>query len=777
MPEPASTARVFRVSGQVQGVGFRPFVYRLATSLSLSGSVWNDAAGVVVEVRGPESAVGEFRRRLRADAPALARIDAVAEEPGGPGAAAGEGFRILASDSAAMDRGRVTVDTAVCADCRREMLDAADRRHRHALVNCTNCGPRYTIVRDLPYDRPRTTMAGFPLCPDCAREYADPADRRYHAQPVCCPRCGPRLVLVGPTGAPLPGDPVTRAAGILAGGGVVAVKGLGGYHLAADARSEAAVGRLRTAKGRDRKPFAVMARDLGLARALAGLSPAAEALLLSPAAPIVLAPRRPGADLAPAVCGPSHRVGVMLPHTPLQHLLLAEGPGALVMTSGNLSEDPLVREDAEALARLGGLADALLVHERPIERAVDDSVLLDAADGPRPIRRARGYAPSPLPLPVPAPRAGLAAGGELKGVVAVVRGGAAILSQHLGDLSYAEALKRFRDTIADLTRLFDVRPEWIAFDPHPGYLSRREALRRAEEGGLAAVPVYHHHAHLASLLAEHGRTERTLGLVCDGVGYGPDGTAWGGEVLAADLIDFARLGRLRPLRLPGGDTAAVDIGRCALSWLADAGLAADPEARAAARAMPDPGRRRAVLALLPRTDLSPPSSGLGRLFDAAAALLGLADRNDFEAESGMALEAAAVAAGGGPPGDGVMSVAGDALLEIDHRPLARSLAALLDGGEAPGLAAWFFHDAVADGLARAARAAAERTGLRTVGLTGGVFCNALLTDLVAARLRAAGLTVLLHREVPPNDGGIALGQAAVAAARLAAGYSTPTSST
>jgi hydrogenase maturation protein HypF len=762
MDETVASARVYRVTGQVQGVGFRPFVYRLAVGLGLAGTVRNDPAGVEIVVAGTAVALAEFRRRLASEAPALARIDSIRE--GDAGAPPPPGFRIVASEAAGAERGRVTVDTAACAECLAEMRDPADRHHRHALVNCVNCGPRYTIIRDLPYDRPNTTMAGFAMCPDCAREYEDPADRRFHAQPVCCPACGPRLELVGAgAGTGARGDPIGGGARLLVAGGILAVKGLGGYHLAADARSEEAVRRLRAAKGRDEKPFAVMVRDIAKARRLADLSPAGERLLASPAAPIVLAPARSGADLAAAVSGPSHRVGVMLPHTPLSHLLLAAGPAALVMTSGNRSEDPLIRDDAEAMARLGPFAGAVLRHDRPIERAVDDSVFVDAPTGPIPLRRARGLVPAPIRLPVAAPRPGIAAGGELKAALAVVRGGEAVLSQHLGDLSYAKAFRRFLDTLRDLTRLFDLAPEWIAFDAHPGYLSHREARRIAAAGGLVEIVVQHHHAHLAALLAEHGLSGPAVGVVCDGVGYGADGTAWGGEVLVGDLVTFRRAARLRPLELPGGDRAAVEIRRCALSWLFDAGLAVEPHL---GRAMADGDERRGVLALLDADRHCPPSSGLGRLFDAAAALLGLAERNSFEAQSGVALEAAAVRAGAGPSGEGLMPLADGDPAEIDHRPLLRRLLDLLERGESAGRLAWLFHDAVADGLARAAAWAAAEAGLSTVGLTGGVFGNGLLTELTAARLSARGLTVLLHREVPLNDGGLALGQSAVAAARL-----------
>ncbi|MHC4469834.1 MAG: carbamoyltransferase HypF [Planctomycetota bacterium] len=745
-----SLQRIWRVRGQVQGVGFRPFVHRLATELDLAGSVRNDASGVIVSARGPAERLDRFARRLADDAPALSSVEAIECVEERRAAAAPRGFWIEASDDAPLERGRVTVDAAVCEDCLREMRDPADRRHGHPLVNCTSCGPRYTIVTDLPYDRPRTTMAGFAMCDACAGEYGDPSDRRFHAQPVCCPDCGPRLTLLDGEGSAVDADPVTAAAEMLRAGRIVAVKGLGGYHLALDARSEEAVRELRRRKRRDAKPLALMVPDLEAARELASLSAGAEDALMSPAAPIVIAPRR-DRDLAPSVAEGHHRLGIMLPYTPLQHLLFDQGLGPLVMTSANVTDDPLVKDDEEALRRLSGIADAFLVHDRPIERAVDDSILIDGPRGLLPVRRARGYAPAPLPLPVAAERPGLAVGGELKGTVAVARGDGAVVSQHLGDLSWALAWRRFSRTVEDLLRLFEVEPAWIACDAHPDYLSHRYARRRAAEGPDLVV-VQHHHAHLASLLAEHGRDDRIVGLVCDGVGYGADGGIWGGEVLAADLAGFTRLGRLRPLLLPGGDAAARETRRCASSWLFDA---LGPEAV----------RDHAHRTMLEGRINTPESSGAGRLFDAAASLLGLCDENLYEAMSGMRLEAAASRAVERPTGDGLVPLGEDGdLLEMDHRPLLRTLVEGIERGDATESLAWLFHDALADGLARAARRAAEAEGLETVGLSGGVFCNAILTELTAGRLAEAGLETLLHRRVPPNDGGIAYGQAAVAAA-------------
>jgi len=736
MGDPAATSRVLRrqirVTGQVQGVGFRPFVYRTARALRLAGFVRNDPAGVTIEAEGGIEGLDEFSRRLTGSAPALSRVEDV-EIVGETAALGATDFAIEASDARRSDRGRVTVDTATCPECLAELRDPADRRHAHPFINCVSCGPRYTIVTDLPYDRPNTTMAGFPMCDACAAEYRDPADRRFHAQPVCCPDCGPRLSFDPPDG----GDPIAAAARVLRAGGIVAVKGIGGFHLAVDATDEAAVDRLRRRKRRDAKPFAVIVADIETARRTAVLTPAGEAALRSPECPIVLAPRRE-CDLAPSVTKGSHRVGLMLPGTPEKHLLVAAVDRPLVMTSGNVTDDPLVKDDEEARRSLSDIADAFLVSDRPIERAVDDSIVIDGPSGLLPIRRARGMVPAPLALPVAAPRPGLATGGELKGTVAIVRGREAILGPHLGDLTFARAWRRFGRTVADLERLYDVAPTFIVADEHPDYRSHRYAAKRARADGIDLILVQHHHAHLASLLAEHGRTDRVIGIVCDGVGYGGDGTAWGGEILAGDLTGYERLGRLRPLRLPGGDVAVREITRIATAWRADAAGEARPS--------------------------GPDSSGVGRLFDAAAAALGVATENRYEAMSGLLLEAAAAGADRVPPVEGLIRVVDGTVtsFELDHRPLVARLA---KNDPVPVRAA-LFHEELAAALAAAAVRARRDTGLATVGLTGGVFANTRLTESLGSRLRSEGFTVLLHRLVPPNDGGIAYGQAAVAAAVL-----------
>ncbi len=763
--QPPNLRRTWRIRGQVQGVGFRPFVYREAMELMLEGSVRNDPSGVTLVAQGPADFLDELIRRIREEAPALARVDDVTcIEEGAPEPDEGV-FRIIASDHAPAERGRVTVDAAVCEDCLREMRDEGDRRFGHALINCTNCGPRYTIVRDLPYDRPLTTMAPFPMCTPCEAEYRDPGDRRFHAQPTCCPRCGPQLRFVAQEGEPAEGpDAIAQAATTLAGGGVIGVKGLGGYHLVCEAVDDDAVARLRAGKRRDHKPFAVMVANVEAAEQLVELSPAGRRRLQDPDRPIVLATRRHGTAVVEGVAPGNHRLGVMLPYTPIQHLLFDAGCPPLVMTSANESDDPLITDDDE-VRRLAPFCDGFLFHDREIERAVDDGIVLDGPRGVVPIRRARGQVPLPLALPTPAEEPGLCVGGELKNTVALVRGDQAILGQHLGDLGYALAWRRFQRTIDDLERLFDIQPAWIACDAHPGYASQQWAQRRARELDVPLIEVQHHHAHLASLMAEHGRSEPTIGVICDGVGHGADGEAWGGEILVGDLRSCERHGRLRPLRLPGGDAAARETGRCALSWLVDRFGAAAADHPAAAAALADDGRRASVLTMLAAGLNCPPSSGMGRLFDAAAALLGLCDWNHHEALSGMRLESAAMASLARPSGADVVPVepTEQGLLELDTRPL---LDALLARGEEVTEAAWLFHDALADALARAVRKVRERTGIHAVAVSGGVFCNALLTEQLVGRLADDGCDVLVHAEVPPNDGGIAYGQAAVAAARL-----------
>ncbi len=808
------------VTGQVQGVGFRPFVYRIAKQLELSGSVRNGPDGVVIECQGEAACLEQFHTQLIENRPALASIRDI-QRQNIPTLPSERDFSIIPSAPRRADDALVadvTVDTATCPACVSEILSRSDRRQGYGLTNCTDCGPRFSIVQRVPYDRCNTTMSHFEMCPSCRAEYANPADRRFHAQPIACHECGPKVTLVDPRGERLGDDPIQLARQMLCDGKILAIKGLGGFHLAVRADDDAAVRRLRQLKKRDHKPFALMVRSIEAARELVDLSSRAAALMQSPACPIVLARRREGAQVAPGVAPANHRLGVMLPYTPIHHLLFGVAskqkavgreesddlptayrlpPTALVMTSGNQSDEPLAIDNRDALQRLGPMCDAILWHDRPIERGVDDSVVIDIGEtAPIFLRRARGYVPSAIRLPSLSPSSavpaedpmspssgtpgegrggGLCLGGELKNTVAVVRAGSAILSHHLGDLSHPRAFESFRKTIDDLRQLFGVTPQWIAHDLHPMYVSTVYARKLSAELGVPLIGVQHHHAHAASVMAEHGITQRVLAVVCDGTGYGPDGSIWGGELLAADLRGFERLAHLRPLRLPGGDAAARDTARCGMALLHQA-LGQDfADHPASQRLVSDPNRR-AVLSRMIRDDIAcAQSSGAGRVFDGIAALLGLCDHNHFEAQAAMSLEAAAQRwedqhRSHGRQSVGVfLELTGEAVRQIDFSPLVRELVDRLEQGASTDELAYVFHEQFAQAWASVVIEASGRTGLRTVVLSGGVFCNARLTRRLDELLGAAGLQVLRHRAVPPNDGGLSLGQAAVACARINGG--------
>jgi len=775
------------ITGQVQGVGFRPFVYRLATELRLTGWVRNDSRGVTIEVQGGV-AMEQFVRRLHAELPPLAQIHGCqvssAETMSGE-----DRFDILPSAGGELADAQVTVDTAVCADCLREMNAPADPRYGYAFINCTNCGPRYSIVRTVPYDRPNTTMADFAMCPLCAGEYGDPASRRFHAQPVACPACGPSVWLVDPAGRQvLCDDPIAQAADMLRDGRIVAVKGLGGFHLACRADRQDVVARLRRRKRRDAKPFALMVADLKHARALCDVSPEAERLLTGPLKPVVLMPARrdgraegPSGTVCLAVADGLDTLGVMLPYTPLHYLLFERlkvmsppdaelWPPPLVMTSGNYSDEPLEKDNESAIAILGPIADAILLHNRRIERRVDDSVVQVHRDGALGVaRRGRSYAPRPVRLEgvIGQHRPVLAVGAELKNTICLLADGRALLSEHIGDLTDGRVYRHFIDTIHHLERLFEVAPEVVAADMHPQYLSTEYALRRwrGEVAGRPASPiirVQHHHAHIVSCLAEHGRSGPVIGLACDGVGYGDDGAAWGCEVLRADLRGYERLGHLRYLPLPGGDAAAVQTWRPAMAALHDAFGEGCLDQMLACRPDASVDELTAAMGVLQVGINCPPCSSLGRWFDAVAWLCGVADANRFEAEAAMKLESAAA--------DGVRDayafrIEADGPFQIDLRPMVEGIVTdRLCGLEAAYVSAKF-HNTVARFLAAAARRAAETSGLSTVVLSGGCFANRYLTARLADELHAAGLEVLRHHEIPCNDGGVALGQAVVTAAR------------
>ncbi len=779
-----TTRRVaVRVTGVVQGVGFRPFVATVAGRLGLCGHVGNDEAGVFLEAEGDTAAVQRLLAALDTPPPG-ARLDAVAvsELP-----LQGEsGFRIVESRHVPGAVTGIPPDVATCDACLSELFDPSDRRYRYPFIACCRCGPRYSFATGLPYDRATTTMTEFTLCTTCRAEYDDPADRRFHAQPACCPACGPMLAARRPDGADagVGEAALEAAAAALASGAVVALKGVGGYHLAVDAADPDAVARLRALKRRSAKPFAVMVPDLAAARRIADLDAAGAAALCGPVAPVVIAPVRTGArarHIAGTSAPGTGTVGVLVPSTPLQHLLVATGSLAgqggdlaLVMTSGNVSGEPICIDANEVSARLGALCDLFVHHDRRVHQAVDDSVIRQVAGRAQPVRRSRGEAPLPIRLPLPAPPS-LAVGGELKATCGAAVGRRAVLSQHIGDAVNLETLEHLERTAALLLDLVGVRPEVVVADSHPGYRSRALAARWAVERGAHLVEVQHHHAHLASLLAEHGIAPGSpvLGVVFDGTGYGADGTIWGGELLLGSYDGAERVGHLAPVALPGGDAAIAHPARTALAHLAAAGLGV--EHAPAVQGATGEVERGVVSRMLATGTGCSPTTSVGRLFDAVASILGVCQEATYEGQAAVELEALAATAGGvlGAPaarksgGHGpVLPVrTGHAGLVLDSTPLLTGLVGELADGAPPAVLALEFHRALAEAVAEAAEAVRDRTGVGVVGLSGGVFQNALLSSLCSARLQQRGFEVLQHEVVPPNDGGLALGQLAVAAAR------------
>ena len=702
----------FRVTGIVQGVGFRPFVYGLARRHALGGFVRNDGHGVVIEAEGAPAALEAFGAELSSEAPALARVDGVVSEvvP-----VLGDRAFAIAESAAFAGTALIPPDVATCGECLRELFDPRDRRYRYPFVNCTQCGPRFTIVTAVPYDRPNTTMAGFPLCGDCRREYEDPADRRFHAEPIACPVCGPQLSL-----------PLERAIALLRDGSILAVKGLGGYHLACRADDEDAVARLRARKHREDKPFALMS---SAPEELVALDDHTRARLHARERPIVLVPRRDDAPAAPSVAPGSPWLGVMLPYTPLHHLLCSDFGGALVMTSGNRSDEPIATDDAEARERLSDIADEFLAHDRPIHRRCEDSVIRVQF----PVRRSRGFVPSALPLPSASMRPLVAVGAHLKSTFCVVRGGEAYLSPHLGDLDSELAFRAFASDLELYLAMLAVRPEVIAHDLHPEYLATKWALDQDAE----LVGVQHHHAHAAACLAEHGETGPALAVVFDGTGYGTDGTLWGGELLRCDLASFERVAHLDPVPLPGGEAAIREPWRLAAVHLERAGR-------------PVPFERWSLVRETLKVN-APLSSGMGRLFDAVAALLGVRSDVTYEGQAAIELELLAGDERAEPYAWGFGD--GGALVALVHDDL--------EAGRPVAQVAAAFHEAVA---AATAAACAEAARPPTVVLSGGTFQNVRLLESTSRRLEGLGFHVLTHRLVPPNDGGISYGQAAVAAA-------------
>ncbi len=789
-PSGGRVARAIEVRGVVQGVGFRPFVWRLANEIGLDGTVINRAGQVEIEVAGSEEAIGLFVRRLRTEAPPRARVEEVLVRAVDREIAPGTGLSIEESEAVASTERLFPPDIATCDDCLRELFDPADRRYRYPFTNCTNCGPRATIIEDLPYDRARTSMREFRLCAACEAEYRDPANRRFHAEPVACPDCGPQLSYRRPgDAAPAANreEALQAALADLREGRIVAVKGLGGYHLACDATDPAAVARLRDRKHRWAKPFAVMVRDIDEARRQARLSAEEEALLTSPARPIVLVERRreapPDGELPLAdgvvnaeplrAAALNRRVGLFLPYAPLHHLLL-EGLGRpIVLTSGNLSDEPLATDDAEAVERLSGLADSFLAHDREIRARYDDSVTRIVDGRESLIRRGRGYAPEPLDLPLATPEPLLAVGAELKHTFTLARGGRAHVAPHTGDLEDLLTHRAFETNLAHLRRLLDIEPAWVVHDLHPGYLSTQYAVRHFPEN--RRISVQHHHAHVASAAAEAGLTGEFIGVAFDGLGMGDDGTFWGGEVLVATLAAYRRVARFGRAPMPGGALAVKKPYRMALGYLLsaeafeDGGTVADwidPELTRAFLDRLDPREVEVVRVQLARGLNAPVASSAGRLFDAAASLLGIRDVAEYEAQAAVELELLAEERSVRPLPFEI--VRRDGLLVYDPRPTLRALLEGRAAGTPAETLAARFQETMAAVTRQLCGDVRVATGLRAVALSGGVFQNQWLATTLVRRLTGDGFEVHTNQRVPANDGGISYGQAAVAAARLAA---------
>ncbi len=761
------------VRGMVQGVGFRPFIYRLATAIGLDGWVKNSPQGVAIEAEGESAMLDEFLRRIPPESPPLSSIRSLEHTRLDPVGL--DSFEIRPSARDGVPDSPVLPDIATCPDCLREISDPSERRYRYPFTNCTNCGPRFSIILSLPYDRTRTTMKEFTMCPGCRREYDDPADRRFHAQPIACPVCGPQLRLLGARGELLADrdDALLAAAAAVASGKIVAVKGLGGFHLVADAANDGSVGELRRRKGREEKPFALMYPSLDALRRDCEIPVAGERLLVSPQAPIVLLKRLGRDQVRPAAGGIAHSVapgnpylGAMLPCTPLHHLLLSELEFPVVATSGNLSDEPICTDEREALRRLRGIADLFLVHDRPIRRHVDDSVARIIAGRAMLIRRARGYAPSPLVVGTASPgdrsRTFLAVGAHLKNTVAIGSGSGICVSQHIGDLGTEESVRAFRDTIGSFRELYDSPHDVVVCDMHPGYAS----TQYARDDGAPVIGVQHHHAHVCSCMADNDLTGSVLGVSWDGTGYGPDGSVWGGEFLLTDGAAFRRVAALRTFPLPGGDNAVREPGRSALGMLWCLWGDALFEREDLFPVRDRPVHERDILRrMLGRRLNSPMTSSAGRLFDAVAALLGLRQRSSFEGQAAMELEFIAgdpdaPSDGGLYPFDVVDGAKGGAGarfapgLVVDWGPMIGAIVDDLAAGVGPGPISGKFHDTLAEIVIDVAR----RVGNDRVLLTGGCFQNRYLAERTIARLMESRFTPYWHRNIPPNDGGIAAGQ-------------------
>ena len=766
MKVPTRERRGITVRGIVQGVGFRPYVYALARRHGLSGTVRNDAEGVRIEVEGAPEELERFVRALEEEAPPLAMIESVYWQP--LATRGGREFRIEESSEGLRRQALVSPDFATCDDCLAELLDPTNRRYRYPFTNCTNCGPRFTITRTVPYDRATTTMSGFTMCPDCLREYEDPADRRFHAQPNACPACGPRVRLLDKFGHQLhakPDDPILRTARMLRGRAIVAIKGLGGYHLACDPFDERAVRTLRGRKVRQDKPFALMARDLAQVRDLCRVGSEEQALLTSPARPIVLLERRENTGVADGVAPRQSTLGVMLAYTPLHHLLLRDAGIPLVMTSGNNSDEPIAYRDEEALDQLCEIADYFLVHDREIHMRCDDTVVRQARGRPYPVRRSRGYAPAPLRLAADFRRHTLACGGELKNTFCLARDRHAFMSHHIGDMENYETLRSFREGIEHYSRLFDVSPELVAYDLHPEYLSTKYA-RELEETGLPAVGVQHHHAHVASCLADNERSadERVIGVTLDGTGYGTDGAVWGGEFFEGSLNrGFTRLAHLEYAPLPGGSAAIRQPWRMALAQLISL-YGEEDTLNLPLAAVQQAGERSVMLIarLVEHKLNTPPTSSAGRLFDAVAALTGVpgTERTTYEGQAAVELELAA----GGPADRGYPSRLRpkDQGWIVETGEIIHEVVEDLLAGRATGEISSRFHRTMAEVVAAGCEKIRGARGTTAVALSGGSFQNMLLLQQVIKLLEGKGFQLYRHRRVPANDGGLAFGQAILA---------------
>ena len=761
------------VQGVVQGVGFRPFVYRLAMRHNLKGFVTNSTRGVEIEAEGGAGTLASFLRELKSKAPVQSRIQCVDAQDVSPRYDAEFVIRPSVSEESPLTP--IPPDIATCGNCLRELSDPRDRRYRYPFINCTDCGPRYTIIRGIPYDRRNTTMSVFQMCPECQKEYDDPKDRRFHAQPNACPACGPKVWLADRNGQILScADPIRLAVNLIRSGGIVAVKGVGGFHLACDATNDGAVRTLRQRKAREEKPLAVMLRDESLLPVLVRFTPVERDQLVSPRRPIVLLPKVRSNPLSQSVAPRNAHFGLLLPPTPLHHLLLGEGVDFLVMTSGNISEEPIAVENDEALKRLGKIADYFLLHDRGILIRNDDSVVRSVHGLPRPIRRSRGFAPEPVFL-MKSGSSVLAVGGELKNTVCLTQGDRAFLSQHIGDLENEETLKSFEETIGHLERLYQIRPEIVAYDAHPDYLSTQWALAQK---GVERIPVQHHHAHIASCLAENHREDRVIGLALDGTGYGTDGKIWGGEILLADLGGFERIGHLATFQLPGGNRAVRE------PWRSAAGLLhrvwknlfhSDPDPLSMLewiRSLPfvqviGTDAVGAVFDMINKGINTVETSSLGRLFDAVSALAGVCFRSAYEGQAAMELEMVMENNPMGDPEDYAFSISeASGCLCIETDDVFLDIIQDISMDVPPGRISLKFHRGLVDILAQAASLIRERTDIRTAALSGGCFQNRFLFEHLAKELENSGFEVLTHSIVPANDGGLSLGQAAVALHRL-----------